>query len=66
MRFNSELLMDELALMNIYVAGLPEGIKVTVLTWQRVCYYVFNDRGPFYSLSTWYHWVSVSTCVERL
>ena len=41
MRFNSEPLMDELALMNIYVAdtiitrptavGFPEGIKVTVL-----------------------------------
>ena len=29
--------------------GFPEGIKVTVHTW---CYYVFNDRGPFYSLST--------------
>ena len=26
--------------------GFPEGIKVTV------CYYGFNDRGPFYSLST--------------
>ena len=32
--------------------GFPEGIEVTVLTWQSVCYYVFNDRGSFYSLST--------------